>query len=240
RRFSVILLLSLGTFTPALAQTVDVPVDVTTPSSEPVEAVVNHLVGVMDTSAQAAVEPDRVSVQMTTCRIELVEDSSDAAGVYLYQEQALTERLDSPYRQRFLHIVADKEDERVESRTFKPIETEAWVGLCDRPLAERVIPTTAFSPEVVCTIELQPADSGYVGSTPPEGCPVNLRGAVRLTNTIVLHAAGMDTWDRGFDAAGNQVWGAEDTAYEFRWRDRPKSSTILFTCLPHCLLSLQV
>ncbi|MGF1522933.1 MAG: chromophore lyase CpcT/CpeT [Leptolyngbyaceae cyanobacterium] len=220
RRFPTILLLTLGMFSPALAQTFDVPVGVATPSSEPVEAVVNHLVGIMDTSAQAAVDSNRVSVQMTTCRVELAENSATVAGAYLYQEQALTERLDSPYRQRFLHIVADEDSEGAKSLTFKPIDSEAWVGLCDRPSSERVIPSTALFADAVCTVVLQPADSGYVGTTPSEGCPVNLHGAVRLTNTIVLHEAGMDTWDRGFDAAGIQVWGAEDTPYEFRWRDR--------------------
>jgi hypothetical protein len=27
----------------------------------------------------------------------------------------------------------------------------------------------------------------------------------------------MDTWDRGFDEEGNQVWGAENQGYQFRW-----------------------
>jgi len=26
----------------------------------------------------------------------------------------------------------------------------------------------------------------------------------------------MNTWDRGFDATGNQVWGAKDKPYQFR------------------------
>jgi hypothetical protein len=27
----------------------------------------------------------------------------------------------------------------------------------------------------------------------------------------------MDTWDRGFDANGNQVWGADGESYQYRW-----------------------
>nr|MBX2862941.1 hypothetical protein [Leptolyngbyaceae cyanobacterium MAG.088] len=42
---------------------------------------------------------------------------------------------------------------------------------------------------------------------------------VRLTNTIVLHQDGMDTWDRGFDSNGLQVWGAEAEPYQYRWID---------------------
>ena len=51
---------------------------------------------------------------------------------------------------------------------------------------------------------------------PREGCQAEVRGAVRITNRIILHQEGMDTWDRGFDESGNQVWGAEDEAYQFR------------------------
>lgn len=214
------LFLAIGRVMPAIAQVPDKPVSVaTSPLATPVEAVVNHLVGIMDTSVQAAVDPSRASVQMTTCHVEVEGTAEAPASVYLYQEQALSDRLDSPYRQRFLHIILIA-DEVVASHTFKPTAAEEWVGLCDHPLVERQVPSTAFTTKVVCTIELQPAISGYVGNTPPGGCPVNLWGAVRLTNTVILHADGMDIWDRGFDAEGNQVWGAEDTPYEFRWRDR--------------------
>jgi hypothetical protein len=57
----------------------------------------------------------------------------------------------------------------------------------------------------------------YVGETQPGGCPANVRGAVKITNTIILNSAGMETWDRGFDANGKQVWGAQDESYQYRW-----------------------
>ena len=51
--------------------------------------------------------------------------------------------------------------------------------------------------------ESNPSALGYVSSTLKIGCPVNLRGAaVRLINLIVLREAGMDNWNRGFDAEG--------------------------------------
>jgi hypothetical protein len=30
----------------------------------------------------------------------------------------------------------------------------------------------------------------------------------------------MDTQDRGFDAAGNLVWGAKEQPYQFRWVEK--------------------
>jgi hypothetical protein len=32
---------------------------------------------------------------------------------------------------------------------------------------------------------------------------------------VVIDANGMTSWDRGFDAAGRQVWGSEAGGYRF-------------------------
>ncbi|MEO0457649.1 MAG: chromophore lyase CpcT/CpeT [Cyanobacteria bacterium P01_A01_bin.114] len=202
----VITSLCLGIAAPAFADIEAGPISVDT--------VADHLEGVMDTSAQAADNPDFVSVQMTTCRISVSEPAADS--VYLYQEQALSDSLDAPYRQRFLQI-APGDGQRIESRTLKPDAPEQWIGFCDRTPTDRVVPTAALG-EPVCTVALRPSPLGMVGSTPRSGCPASVRGAVSITNIVVLHADGMDTWDRGFDAAGTQVWGAQDEPYQYRWR----------------------
>lgn len=176
-----------------------------------VEAVAAHLEGIMGTERQAEGDSNFVGVRMTTCRV--VISSSQPDSIYLYQEQALIENLDSPYRQRFLQI-APGENQRVDSLTFKPENSHDWIGLCTRPN-----PTVSLDDlgEVACTISLRAASiGGFVGSTPAEGCPASVRGAVKITNVVVLHEAGMDTWDRGFDEQGNQVWGAQDIPYRYR------------------------
>lgn len=187
-------------------------------SQQDVDAVVGYLTRTMDTTAQAERHPRYVGVQMTTCPIHVVSShrSEDHPSVYLYQEQALTEQIESPYRQRFLQIVLSEDITRVESRTFKPSTPHSWTGLC-----QQINPTVEAIElgQLVCVVRLRPSTLGYVGSTPEEGCPVNLRGAVRLTNTIVLHQHGMDTWDRGFDINDIQVWGARTEPYQYRWLD---------------------
>ena len=81
---------------------------------------------------------------------------------------------------------------------------EAWINGCNQAAPQLVQEDLG---ESVCSVYLKPLIAVYVGNTPTGGCPANVRGAVKITNTIVLHADGMDTYDRGFDAAGNQVWG---------------------------------
>jgi len=179
--------------------------------------VVSHLVGVMDTSAQAATNSKIANVRMTTCKIRVPEDAErDRQVTFLYQEQALYQKLEQPYRQRFLRIAPSTERQRVRSLSFRPAQAETWIGLCNQPETQRVV-TLQDLGTPVCSVWLQRSGTNYVGVTPAEGCPANVRGAVRITNRIVLHGTGMDTWDRGFDAAGKQVWGAASDSYQFRW-----------------------
>jgi hypothetical protein len=141
------------------------------------------------------------------------------ASVFLYQEQALSQKLGSPYRQRFLQITPSADGQSIESRAFRPPKPETLNGLCDRAEDKRVIQQSDLG-DRTCSVFLKSSGESYVGETPSEGCPTSVRGAVRITNTIELHKTGMDTQDRGFDASGNLVWGAKEQPYQFRWVDK--------------------
>lgn len=184
-----------------------------------VDEVASHLVGIMDTSAQVRTNPKAPNVRMTTCKIQLKDtDSSKSSpqAIFLYQEQAMSQSLGKPYRQRFLRIAPSADRQSVESASFKPAHPESLIGLCNQPAAKRVVGLDDIG-SAKCSVFLEPDGDNYVGETPATGCPSDYKGAVRVTNRIVLHKTGMDTWDRAFDAAGNQVWGAKGAPYQFRW-----------------------
>ena len=187
------------------------------PLEQQVEEVATLLEGNMDTSAQALSNPKAPAVRMTTCRVTLV--SSDEPGssktILLYQEQALLKDLTKPYRQRFLQLSVSPLSQTVRSLSFRPATPSIWTGLCTKPAGDRAVPPTGLGTPV-CSVLLKRSGDSYIGTTPVDGCPVNFRGAVRMTNHIILHKAGMDTWDRGFDAVGKQVWGAQGESYQFR------------------------
>jgi CpeT/CpcT family (DUF1001) len=180
-----------------------------------VEEVATRLEGVMETSAQAATNPKVAKVRMTTCRVRVTTADNPVPGVVLYQEQALTKDLTQPYRQRFLQILPSPTSQTVRSATFKPGNPAAWVNFCNQSIAARVVQLRELGTPV-CSVFLKPAGNDYVGNTPIDGCPTNVRGAVRITNHIVLQKTGMQTWDRGFDRTGKQVWGAKAESYQFR------------------------
>jgi len=55
----------------------------------------------------------------------------------------------------------------------------------------------------------------FEGSTVGEGCGSSLRGAAYATSEVELWPTYLRTWDRGFDARGEQVWGATEGPYVF-------------------------
>ena len=168
------------------------------------------LTGTMDRSAQVARDRDAINVTMVGCPMA-VAGSGDR---WLYQEQFVSGRAASPYRQRFLKIVPTAEGAL--SETYVPIALEPWVNFCDRPLADRIAPAAAARPGH-CTVTLRRDRLGnYLGTTQPGGCPTTARGAATVVNEIYLTPDGMDTRDRGYDRDGNQLWGSDGTPYEFR------------------------
>jgi len=187
------------------------------------EEVAALLSGKMDTSAQAIANPKAPNVQMTTCRIELLTPA-DSESIFLYQEQAMSTSLDKPYRQRFLEISPSPLSQSVRSRSFKPADPTRWSGLCDsrkdrftnRADNPKQITNLSDLGTPICNVFLKQVGTIYLGNTPIDGCPANVRGAVRITNHIELTPASMNTWDRGFDAQGKQVWGAKTESYQFR------------------------
>jgi hypothetical protein len=212
-----VVLILLGTIAPVWANERSSSTDVIS-HDQRIGEVVSRLVGTMDTSAQAATNPKIANVQMITCRVRVANPSPQAKeAVFLYQEQGMADKLAKPYRQRFLRIAPSIYSQSIESLSFKPDNLSAWVGLCNKPEGDRTVQRRDLG-QPICSVFLRKTGSVYVGNTPVDGCPAKVRGAVRITNRVILHETGMDTWDRGFDAQGKQVWGAESDSYQFRRR----------------------
>ncbi|AFY69884.1 protein of unknown function DUF1001 [Thalassoporum mexicanum PCC 7367] len=193
------------------------------PIDRQVQQVADYLIGAMDTSAAAIANRDVADVRMTTCVVEVIDREPKESVIFLYQEQAISTKLEQPYRQRFLRIAPSKDGKQVESRSFRPAVSDRWIGLCNREPEARQVSQAELG-EALCSVFLSlDAERDqygnyyrYIGSTPPEGCPTNFRGAVKITNKILLTDGEMETWDRGFDASGKQVWGADDSSYKFK------------------------
>jgi len=183
----------------------------TEPAARPnVERVAALLTGVFSSAEQARVEPAYFEVRLVVHPIW----SERGDGPWLYVEQAMATALERPYRQRVYHLVAD--GEAVVSEVYELPDPARAVGCFreERPLAE--LAPADLVRRAGCEIVLVPVGGDeFQGSTLGSACPSSLNGAAYATSQVVLRDGLLASWDRGFDAAGRQVWGATDGAYEF-------------------------
>jgi len=133
--------------------------------------------------------------------------------LHRFRPQAVFTTGTSPLRRLFSNLTGSA------SCGLHPVPiASVWNQLCLNPtqsldwLVESQKQSVSSSSDIGasnCSVFCNAAVRNYMGETSAGGCPSDYKGAVGITNRIVLHEAGMNTWDRGFDATGNQVWGAK-------------------------------
>jgi len=137
-------------------------------------------------------------------------------GYWLYVEQALATLLDQPYRQR-AYKLSVQADGSIRSDVYTIPDPARFVGVWRESgeLGELMPDDLVIKPG--CEVILKRmAGSGFEGGTVGTGCFSDLRGAAYAISEVKVTSAGIESWDRGFDSGGNQVWGAEYGGYVFK------------------------
>jgi len=173
--------------------------------------VADLLTGSFSSAAQAAADSDYFDIRLEMARIW--PERGDA--IWLYVEQARADRLDRPYRQR-VYRLSDGPDGTVVSEVLTLPAPLRFAGAWrqDAPLAS-LAPDSLTAREGCAIFLRRQPDGSFAGSTLGRGCASDLRGAAYATSEVVVTDERMVSWDRGFDADGKQVWGAEKGGYEF-------------------------
>jgi hypothetical protein len=140
-------------------------------------------------------------------------------GPWIYVEQARGDLLDQPYRQRVYQLRVDPDGtfvSEVYELPGKPddVVTQFAGAWKDATKLAAVTPQQLLL-KPGCGVFLTYADGTFTGGTRGNGCLSSLRGAHHATSEVVINAAGLKTWDRGFDEAGTQKWGATAGPYLF-------------------------
>jgi CpeT protein len=175
------------------------------------------LAGHYSSAAQAAEDPTYFDVRLHI--VPIWPDRID--GPWFYVEQAMASAQDKPYRQRIYRLTAAPEL-RVESVIYElPGSPLQWAGAWEHPERFNALDPAILQLRPGCSVVLAYAGPDRMtGGTEGDGCMSALRGAAYATSEVVLTPTGMETWDRGFDAANRQVWGATKGPYRFV-KDRP-------------------
>ena len=168
------------------------------------------MTGTFSSASQAAAQPD----DYYDVRLVMVPIWTERAdGPWLYVEQAIGTALDRPYRQRVYHLVEDERGLVSEVYTL-PGDPLAFAGRFEDAAFAEVSPED-LSLREGCAIFLARVGGAFAGSTNGADCGSTLRGASYATSEVTVEPDRLTSWDRGFDGAGVQVWGAEKGAYVF-------------------------
>ena len=137
-------------------------------------------------------------------------------GYWLYVEQALSDKPESPYRQR-VYRVTNTYEGRFESAVFTiPIPSRfVFEWKKENPLPD--LTPDSLSQRVGCSVILTLMNDGsYEGGTSGKDCAGEQRRADYVTSEVKISEEGILSWDRGFDKNDIQVWGAEKGGYFFK------------------------
>jgi len=168
-----------------------------------------QLTGTFDSSAQAIENPTYYSVSLKTCSVEM----PDLGTTVLYVEQALSDSLNQPYRQR-LYLLTEGESSDVSSHIYELNNPNKFIGLCDSE-QNIEISLDEISQKEGCSVNLDWNGEGFEGATDIGTCLSTMNGATYATSEVQTTGNTIESWDRGWDSNDQQVWGAVDGAYIF-------------------------
>jgi len=177
--------------------------------ADEIDLLVEWMTGSFDSAAQAEADTNFFDIHLQMKPIW--SERTDAR--WLYVEQAAAWALEKPYRQRVYRV--SFEDGEYVSRVYALPDPEAAIGAwaLDAPLAD-IGPDDLIEREG-CAVYLQRDGEVFSGGTRGEGCGSTLRGAAYATSEIMIAVDRLTSWDRGWDAEGEQAWGAVTGPYVF-------------------------
>lgn len=171
-----------------------------------------HLTGSFSSLTQS--EMDNEFYDIVLHMVPIWEGRID--GPWLYVEQAVAGSADAPYRQRVYHLRQTGENEFVSAvYSFENPEQFAGAYMDATPLAELSPSDLSIRQGCDIAVSWDAAERAFMGSTNGRDCESSLRGAAYATSEVYLHHDRLITWDRGYDNAGMQVWGAVKGGYVF-------------------------
>lgn len=136
-------------------------------------------------------------------------------GHFLYVEQALNSMQNKPYRQRVYELTRVS-DSTISSAVYTLPNDSLYIGKYNTPEAFNKLTIDSLELRKGCAVILQKiSENEFKGSTGEKTCASSLRGASYATSEVSISSDKIESWDRGFDAEGNHIWGAEKGGYVF-------------------------
>jgi hypothetical protein len=169
------------------------------------------MTGSFSSRRQAAADSSYFDIRLEMVRIW--KDRKD--GYWLYVEQAAAGNLGKPYRQRVYHLTALREG-FYKSVVYAIPDPLRFAGEWQNEAPLALLSPDSLQARGGCDVVLQQSAPGeFAGGTVGRSCESSLRGAAFATSEVTIRRDRIESWDRGFDESGTQVWGAEKGPYVF-------------------------
>jgi CpeT protein len=170
------------------------------------------LTGHFDSIQQSIDQPAYFPIDLLTCPIEIPE----LGARLLHVEQSIIDEgeVQPPYRQR-VYVITDGPDPATQavSQVWEFESPEDFAGFCSGGGAAAT--AADLTEREGCQVEVTWMGDHFVGSTPGKECLSDLNGATYATSEVEIYEDRIESWDRGYDADDQQVWGATAGAYIF-------------------------
>jgi hypothetical protein len=135
---------------------------------------------------------------------------------WLYVEQAMASKPERPYRQRVYRLMLDANGGLISRVYTLPGDALTYAGAWEKPELLAKLKPEDLTEREGCSIVLKAeSPDKFTGSTVGKSCGSDLNGASYATSKVEITASRLDSWDQGFDEAGEQVWGAREGPYLF-------------------------
>lgn len=183
-------------------------------SSEPLDRLWTTMAGHYDSADQAIADSQYHHISLSMVPVRL----SDTTYRWLYVEQALGSSPVKPYRIRLYRLEAMSPG-RFVSRVYTFKDETVYGKVWEDPERKAALDTATILEREGCAVFIREKGEGmYEGATAIGTCESSLRGARYASSEVWFDATEMRSWDRGYDAFGNQVWGAVSGPYIFKKR----------------------
>lgn len=178
------------------------------------EELKNRMEGIFDSKEQADADASYYNIVLHIKQIWGTKKNK--GGYWLYMEQAVASSPDKPYSQRIFHLML-KDDKTIVSQVYEIHEPLRFAGGWNDMSKLKPLTKDSLIGREGCALYIQKDENGnFHGSTSGKDCGSTLRGAAYSTSEVYIYPNLLISWDRGYDKADKQVWGAEQGGYRFR------------------------
>lgn len=133
---------------------------------------------------------------------------------WLYVEQAVSQNMKKPYRQR-VYRLSQIDNNVFESKVYELDEPEKYIHAWEDKAILKGISKKNIVEREGCSVFLEKKGDCYKGSTHEDDCKSTLRGATHASSIVEVCNGVISSWDQGWNDEGVQVWGATEKGYIF-------------------------